>query len=61
MNWTPEDFKKFTGRDPEQDDLDRVNCNKAGMFGHRSCGICEHNLPVFMCSPCFVKRTSSQD
>ena len=54
--WTREDFLNATGRLPEQDDLDRVNCPDAGKSGHSSCGICkEHKLPVFMCSNCFPK------
>lgn len=53
--WTEQDFLKFVGRNPIQDDLDRVNCDKAGTSGHHSCGICEHNLPVFECQVCFAK------
>lgn len=35
-----DEFKQLTGREPVDDDLERVNCNKAGMRGHRSCGWC---------------------
>ncbi|ADQ52819.1 hypothetical protein CL89_gp100 [Aeromonas phage PX29] len=31
-------FKKFTGRKPIQDDLERVNCQQAGKMGHTHCG-----------------------
>ena len=51
--WTREDFVDATGRLPEQDDLDRANCPDAGKLGHQSCGICQHNRPVFMCHVCF--------
>jgi len=47
---TAEEFKEMTGADPDQDDLERVNCDRVGEYGHRSCGVCpEHNLPRFMC------------
>jgi hypothetical protein len=42
-------FKEATGREPEQDDLDRCNCPLAGKIGHWFCGWdSEANLPVFM-------------
>ncbi len=53
--WTAEDFAKAVGREIENDDLDRCNCSKAGQPGHNGCGICEHDLPVFMCHECFPK------
>lgn len=47
-------FKSKTGFDPQQDDLHRANCNKAGDIGHICCGWCpEHDRPRFMCG-CFV-------
>jgi hypothetical protein len=47
---TAEDFFDATGRDPEQDDLERCNCNKAGTVGHRQCGWCpKHDKPRFEC------------
>lgn len=58
--WTVEDFKKYVGREPERDDLDRCNCDQAGELGHWSCGICEHHLPVFECHDCFVRSTPSR-
>jgi hypothetical protein len=52
-------FKEMTGREPENDDLDRCNCPKAGTKGHSACGICKHNLPVFECNDCFHEMTQS--
>lgn len=47
---TAEQFKAATGREPEQDDLERCNCPKAGQMGHWQCGWNEgRNLPQFMC------------
>lgn len=44
------EFFTATGRLPEDDDLERVNCNKVGQAGHFCCGWCfPHNLPVFEC------------
>jgi len=49
---TAEQFKKATGQDPIQDDLERCNCPKAGQLGHYSCGWNhEQNLPQFMAKP----------
>jgi len=35
---TREQFLAATGREPEQDDLERANCDKAGAIGHSCCG-----------------------
>lgn len=35
---TAEYFMQATGRAPEDDDLERCNCAKAGQMGHFSCG-----------------------
>jgi hypothetical protein len=35
-----EQFKQVTGKEPEQDDLERVNCSEAGLDGHYQCGLC---------------------
>lgn len=44
-------FKEATGREPENDDLERVNCEKAGKVGHWGCGWCEkHSGPRFECT-----------
>lgn len=49
-------FEAATGAPPEQDDLERCNCEKAGEPLHWSCGWCEiHNLPIFMDPECFPK------
>lgn len=48
---TSEMFKKATGFEDSQDDLERCNCEKAGEIGHSSCGWNYHkNLPMFMSS-----------
>ena len=45
---TAERFKEATGRDPENDDLERVNCPVVGGFGHFYCGWNHRlNLPRF--------------
>ena len=47
---TAEGFKAITGREPQQDDLDRVNCAQAGQIGHGSCGLCRTcGKPRFVC------------
>lgn len=44
------EFEVKTGRPPELDDLERVNCSKAGNFGHFCCGWCDdHDEPMFQC------------
>ena len=53
MKWTQEYFTFRTGYLPVQDDLDRCNCPEAGKIGHKGCGICIHDLPVFHCNICF--------
>ena len=46
---TEEQFEQAVGRTPEQDDLERCNCSRAGEIMHTQCGW-NHvkNLPVFM-------------
>lgn len=56
IKWTAQDFKKNTGVDPMDDDLERVNCSTPGTVGHLMCGVCKHNKPMFMCSACFYIR-----
>jgi hypothetical protein len=56
MKVTAEYFKKATGQEPKQDDLDRSNCPDAGKVGHDCCGwnsLC--NLPNFMAPYASVK------
>jgi hypothetical protein len=53
---TSQEFRKATGRDPAQDDLERCNCKYAGKLGHSDCGWNkEHNLPNFMANYLNVK------
>ena len=48
-----EEFEKKFGRLPVHDELERVNCDKAGLFGHESCGWCkEHDSPRSWCGCC---------
>ena len=47
---TAEEFKQIFGYEPENDDLERVNCEKAGTFGHWQCGWCpKHEVPRLKC------------
>lgn len=50
---TAEEFTARLGREPENDDLERANCEQVGTIGHQACGVCEHGLPVFLCPTCF--------
>ena len=46
---TKERFKAATGLDPQDDDLERCNCELAGEPSHLQCGWNrQQNLPVFM-------------
>lgn len=50
VEMTEEEFIKVIGRPPVNDDLDRVNCDNAGFFGHLYCGWCPfHHKPRFVC------------
>ena len=52
-----EEFKQKTGCAPEDDDLERVNCPKAGQTGHLNCGWCDkHDHPVFECTETMLSR-----
>lgn len=43
-------FKARMGREPVDDDLERVNCPHTGAIGHWHCGWCpEHDEPRFEC------------
>ena len=58
---TAEMFEKATGQEPVQDDLARVNCERAGEIGHMDCGWCTfHNKPHFMCG-CRVRVKRAVD
>jgi hypothetical protein len=46
---TREKFMTALGFEPEQDDLERCNCEKAGQIGHSQCGWDEsRNKPRFI-------------
>ena len=46
-----EEFERKTGRPPECDDLERVNCSEAGTLTHMSCGWCDScDGPRFECA-----------
>jgi hypothetical protein len=46
---TAEHFRERVGREPENDDLERSNCPKAGEPGHFCCGWdADADLPEFM-------------
>ncbi len=50
------EYERRFGSKPEQDDLLRVNCDRAGTLGHSLCGVCEeHKKPRFECG-CSAKR-----
>lgn len=47
---TAEEFTQKMGRQPEADDLDRVNCTQIGHVGHLACGWCDFcDAPAFQC------------
>lgn len=49
---TREKFIAATGREPENDDLDRCNCRFAGDIMHQCCGWnVEHDKPQFEIGP----------
>lgn len=52
-------FTQSVGNVPEQDDLERVNCDAAGTPGHYACGWClECDKPRFVCGHILVHRNS---
>jgi hypothetical protein len=63
MKYNSRDYFRATGVLPAQDDLERVNCDKVGAFGHSQCGWCEtHNRPRSYCpSECHVEETEFHD
>jgi hypothetical protein len=51
---TREKFIEATGREPEHDDLERVNCGHRGEIGHMCCGWnWLHGKPQFEIGPVF--------
>jgi hypothetical protein len=58
---TEEDFFKAVGSKPVQDDMERVNCKRAGELGHEYCGWCDkHSSPKFHCEGCFLEREAKR-
>jgi hypothetical protein len=54
MHITAAMFKATTGREPQDDDLERVNCPTVGKPGHSQCGWCPvHQGPRYGCG-CLV-------
>ena len=48
---TREYFIERVGREPENDDLERCNCDCGNVVGHMMCGWCEaHDKPRFICA-----------
>ena len=48
--WTQKQLDELRNMPGMPDDLERVNCEKAGEFGHRWCGTCpEHKIPRLSC------------
>lgn len=44
------EFREKVGHEPMMDDLERVNCEKAGEIGHWYCGWCDScDMPRFQC------------
>lgn len=57
MKITRKHFRAATGRAPEDDDLERSNCLKAGELGHWCCGWDhELDLPVFQAIAVRIQR-----
>lgn len=53
-------FEERMRRAPQDDDMERVNCEKAGELGHWGCGWCAtHDLPQFQCGCCVQGHTTS--
>lgn len=53
-----DEFETITESTPEHDDLERVNCPRAGEIGHRMCGVCSKcGCPLFI--PCGHEREAT--
>lgn len=51
------EFEQRFGYAPDNDDLVRVNCPKAGEIEHLSCGVCaKHNRPEYECGCRVINR-----
>jgi len=45
-----DEFVKRFGFEPVEYDLEKVNCDKVGILGHLTCGVCDqHKLPRSQC------------
>lgn len=54
------EFERRTGRKPDQDDLERVNCPHAGEPMHMSCGWCDEcDRPQFECGCAIIRANLS--
>lgn len=55
---TPAEFEATYGRPPVEDEMHRVNCDRAGNLGHSMCGMCaqEHHVPRFMCGCLYINQ-----
>ena len=61
MTTTREKFIAATGREPQDDDLERCNCPHAGETTHTQCGWGhDQNLPKFLALPVGVKMQGSE-
>ena len=59
---TPIQFAQATGFNPEDDDMERVNCDRVGTKGHISCGWCDkHAKPRFLCHCIDLSRVTDAD
>jgi len=55
-------FEHAVGRPPENDDMERVNCTRAGELGHYHCGWCYLcNKPRYMCGHLVNKLHDKND
>lgn len=58
-NMNCKEFTQLVGREPDMDDLERVNCDSAGAIGHSCCGWCFiHSKPKFECLECFESKAA---
>jgi hypothetical protein len=57
---TEADFIAAVGRKPEQDEMERVNCDQAANIGHNYCGWCNlHDKPRLHCC-CLASTAPAQ-
>lgn len=52
-------FRVAVGWPPENDDMERCNCERAGQIGHFLCGWCDScDLPRFLCGHQSVQQSA---